>query len=36
MKRQNLGITRIKEGEEIQFKSTENTFNNIIEDTFPI
>ena len=35
MKRQNLGITGIEEGEELQIKGTENIFNKIIEESFP-
>ncbi|KAL6067280.1 hypothetical protein STEG23_006118 [Scotinomys teguina] len=35
MKRPNLRIIRIEEGEEYQFKGTENIFNKIIEENFP-
>ncbi|ERE81283.1 Transposase, L1 containing protein [Cricetulus griseus] len=35
MKRQNLRIIGIEEGEEIQLKGTENIFNKIIEENFP-
>ena len=35
MKRPNLRIIGIEEGEEVQFKSTENIFNKIIEENFP-
>ena len=35
MKRTNLRIIGIEEGEEIQLKGTENIFNKIIEENFP-
>ena len=35
MKRQNLSIIGIEEGEEVQLKSTEDIFNKIIEVNFP-
>ncbi|MBV2134258.1 hypothetical protein KRX52_15875 [Pseudomonas sp. MAP12] len=35
MKRPNLRIIGIEEGEEIQLKGTENIFNKIIEENFP-
>ena len=35
MKRPNLKIIGIEEGEESQLKGTENIFNKIIEENFP-
>ena len=35
MKRPNLRIIGIEEGEQVQLKSTENIFNKIIEENFP-
>ena len=35
MKRPNLRIIGIEEGDEVQLKSTENLFNKIIEENFP-
>ncbi|MFU1867910.1 RBD-like domain-containing protein [Enterococcus faecium] len=35
VKRPNLRIIGIEEGEEIQLKGTENIFNKIIEENFP-
>ena len=35
MKRPNLRIVGIEEGEEVQLKSTENIFNKITEENFP-
>ena len=35
MKRLNLGIIGVEEGEELQLKGTENIFNKIIEENFP-
>ena len=35
MKRPNLRIIRVEEGEELELKGTENIFNKIIEENFP-
>ena len=35
MKRPNLRIIGVEEGEELQLKGTENIFNKIIEENFP-